>query len=155
MSNVEEIIRLYNKAQNHLEDESLRKEDGEYLSRFYEGLKSSFEYLIEQFGGNVTYDRNHRMTELRLPNIKEADSSAINSIIDMAEENGKFYCSKECHSLNRRMKISELIRSLEEAKKEHGNIEVRVQYRDDTMDYEGKDMLIKDYYDEEENIYVL
>ena len=37
------------------------------------------------------------------------------------------------------MTIEELITELEEIKKEHGNIEVRVQYRDDGGYYCGSD----------------
>lgn len=73
----------------------------------------------------------------------------------MAEEDGKFYCSKECYSLSHRMRISELIKSLEGAKTKHGDVEVRVQYRDDTLVYEGMDMVIENYFDEEDNVYVL
>lgn len=73
----------------------------------------------------------------------------------IAEEDGKFYCSKECYSLSHRAKISELIKSLEEAKKKYGDVEVRVQYRDDTIFYEGMDMVVENYFDEEDNVYVL
>ena len=57
------------------------------------------------------------------------------------------------------MTIEELIAELEEIKKEHGNIEVKVQYRDDGGFYCGSDEEIvlsveKDYDDEDEE-YVL
>ena len=57
------------------------------------------------------------------------------------------------------MTIEELITELEEIKKEHGNIEVKVQYRDDGGFYCGSDEEIvlsveKDYDDEDEE-YVL
>ena len=53
------------------------------------------------------------------------------------------------------MTIEELITELEEIKKEHGNIEVKVQYRDDGGFYYGSDEEIllsveKDDDDEEE-----
>lgn len=41
------------------------------------------------------------------------------------------------------MNIEELIAELEKIKEEHGNIEVRVQYRDDGGDYCGSDSIIK------------
>lgn len=42
-----------------------------------------------------------------------------------------------------RMTIEELIAELEKIKEEHGNIEVRVQYRDEGGDYCGTDDEIK------------
>lgn len=53
------------------------------------------------------------------------------------------------------MRLSKLIEILEDAKKEHGDVEVRVQYRDDTLVYEGMDMVIENYFDEEDSVYVL
>ena len=55
------------------------------------------------------------------------------------------------------MTIEELIAKLEEIKKEHGNIEVRIQYRDDCGTYCGYDNQIllyveKEYGDEEEHV---
>ena len=56
------------------------------------------------------------------------------------------------------MTIEELITELEEIKKEHGNIEVKVQYRDDGGAYCGYDdqvlLSVKKEYDDEEE-YVL
>ena len=58
------------------------------------------------------------------------------------------------------MTIEELIAKLEEIKKEHGNIEVKVQYRDDGGFYCGSDEEIllsveKDYDDNDDEEYVL
>ena len=55
------------------------------------------------------------------------------------------------------MTIEELIAELEEIKKEHGNIEVKIQYRDDGGAYCGYDDQIllyveKEYGDEEEYV---
>ena len=55
------------------------------------------------------------------------------------------------------MTIEELIAELEEIKKEHGNIEVKIQYRDDGGFYYGSDEQIvlsveKEYGDEEEYV---
>ena len=55
------------------------------------------------------------------------------------------------------MTIDELIAELEEIKKEHGNIEVKIQYRDDGGYYCGydDDVLLsveKEYDDEEEHV---
>ena len=55
------------------------------------------------------------------------------------------------------MTIEELIAKLEEIKKEHGNIEVKVQYRDDGGAYCGSDEEIllsveKENDDEEEYV---
>ena len=55
------------------------------------------------------------------------------------------------------MTIEELITELEEIKKEHGNIEVKVQYRDDGGFYCGSDEEIvlsveKENSDEEEYV---
>ena len=75
------IIKVYNRAQDHLEDKKLKKEDGKYLNRFYEGLKDSFEYLIEHFGGEVSYNKKHRMISLSLPEIKKVDSSIVDAFM--------------------------------------------------------------------------
>ena len=55
------------------------------------------------------------------------------------------------------MTIEELITELEEIKKEHGNIEVKIQYRDDDGYYWGydDDVLLsveQEYGDEEEHV---
>ena len=55
------------------------------------------------------------------------------------------------------MTIEELIAKLEEIKKEHGNIEVKVQYRDDGGVYYGYDDQVllyveKEYGDKEEHV---
>ena len=55
------------------------------------------------------------------------------------------------------MTIEELIAELEEIKKEHGNIEVKIQYRDDGGFYCGyDDQLVlsveQEYGDEEEHV---
>ena len=55
------------------------------------------------------------------------------------------------------MTIEELIAELEEIKKEHGNIEVKIQYRDDGGTYCGydDDVLLsveQEYGDEEEHV---
>ena len=55
------------------------------------------------------------------------------------------------------MTIEELIAELEQIKKEHGNIEVKIQYRDDGGFYSGSDDQIllsveKEYGDEEEYV---
>ena len=55
------------------------------------------------------------------------------------------------------MTIEELIAELEEIKKEHGNIEVKIQYRDDCgvcCGYDDNVLLYieKEYGDEEEHV---
>ena len=55
------------------------------------------------------------------------------------------------------MTIDELIAELEEIKKEHGNIEVKIQYRDDCGVYCGYDDQVllyveQQYGDEEEHV---
>ena len=56
------------------------------------------------------------------------------------------------------MTIEELITELEEIKKEHGNIEVKIQYRDDGDYYCGYDdevlLSVEQHYGDEEE-YVL
>ena len=56
------------------------------------------------------------------------------------------------------MTIEELIAELEEIKKEHGNIEVKIQYRDDGGAYCGYDddvlLSVEQHYGDEEE-YVL
>ena len=56
------------------------------------------------------------------------------------------------------MTIEELITELEEIKKEHGNIEVKIQYRDDGDFYCGYDddvlLSVEQHYGDEEE-YVL
>ena len=56
------------------------------------------------------------------------------------------------------MTIEELIAKLEEIKKEHGNIEVKVQYRDDGGFYCGSDeeiLLSVEKQDDDEEEHVL
>ena len=56
------------------------------------------------------------------------------------------------------MRIEELIAKLEEIKKEHWNIEVKVQYRDDGGAYCGYDdqiLLSAEKQDDDEEEYVL
>ena len=57
------------------------------------------------------------------------------------------------------MTIEELIAKLEEIKKEHGNIEVRIQYRDDGGAYYGHDdqvlLSVEKQDDDDEEEYVL
>lgn len=47
------------------------------------------------------------------------------------------------------MTISELITYLEEAQAEYGNIEVRVQYRDEGGNYTGYDECLYNYIEED------
>ena len=77
MTNVKATTRVYNRAIDHLEKEELRREDGKYISRFYVGLKDSFEYLIKYFEGRVTYDAYHKIVELYIPEIKKVDPSIV------------------------------------------------------------------------------
>lgn len=83
MVNTKAIIKTYNRALEHLEKEELKREDGKYISRFYVGLKDSFEDLIKHFGGKVSYDKYHKITELYMPEIKEVDQS----IVDLFTQN--------------------------------------------------------------------
>lgn len=57
------------------------------------------------------------------------------------------------------MTIEELIAELEEIKKEHGNIEVKIQYRDDCGVYCGYDdqilLYVEGGYDDEEEHVIL
>lgn len=52
------------------------------------------------------------------------------------------------------MRLSKLIEILEDAKKEHGDVEVRIQYTDGSG-YSCKDDNINNYYDEEDGTYTL
>ena len=49
------------------------------------------------------------------------------------------------------MRIEELIAKLEEIKKEHGNIEVKVQYRDDGGAYCGYDDQVLLYVEKQDD----
>ena len=53
------------------------------------------------------------------------------------------------------MRISDLIEILEEAKKEYGNVEVAIQYRDDGGCYYGKDSDVGGYFDKTDGVYTL
>lgn len=48
------------------------------------------------------------------------------------------------------MKISELIEYLEETKKENGDIEVKIKYRDDGGEWPGYDEYLYTYVNEED-----
>jgi hypothetical protein len=52
------------------------------------------------------------------------------------------------------MRLSKLIEILEDAKEEHGDVEVRIQYIDESG-FSRKDDNINNYYDEEDGTYTL
>ena len=56
---VESIIRIYNRAQDHMTDPKLRREDGRYIIGFYRGLQDACKLVVALFGGELKLKKNH------------------------------------------------------------------------------------------------
>ena len=56
---VESIIRIYNRAQDHMTNPKLRREDGRYIIGFYKGLQDACKLVVALFGGELKLKRNH------------------------------------------------------------------------------------------------
>ena len=56
---VESIIRIYNRAQDHMTNPKLRREDGRYIIGFYRGLQDACKLVVALFGGELKLKRNH------------------------------------------------------------------------------------------------
>ena len=50
---VESIIRIYNRAQDHMTNPKLRREDGRYIIGFYRGLQGACTLVVNFFGGDL------------------------------------------------------------------------------------------------------
>ena len=50
---VESIIHLYNRAQDHITNPKLRREDGKYITRFYEGQQDACKLIVTFFKGEM------------------------------------------------------------------------------------------------------
>ena len=50
---IESIIHIYNRAQDHMTNPKLRREDGKYIVRFYEGLQDACKLVVASFGGEL------------------------------------------------------------------------------------------------------
>ena len=55
----ESIIRIYNRAQDHMTDSKLRREDGRYIIGFYKGLQDACKLVVTFFGGELKLKKNH------------------------------------------------------------------------------------------------
>ena len=56
---VESIIRIYNRAQDHMTNPKLRREDGRYIIGFYRGLQDACKLVVTFFGGELKLKKNH------------------------------------------------------------------------------------------------
>ena len=56
---VESIIRIYNRAQDHMTNPKLRREDGRYIIGFYRGLQDACKLVVALFGGELKLKKNH------------------------------------------------------------------------------------------------
>ena len=56
---VEAIIHIYNRAQDHITNPKLRREDGKYITRFYGGLQDACKLVVSSFGGELKLKKNH------------------------------------------------------------------------------------------------
>ena len=50
---IESIIHLYNRAQDHITNPKLRREDGKYITRFYEGQQDACKLIVTFFKGEM------------------------------------------------------------------------------------------------------
>ena len=56
---VESIIRIYNRAQDHMTNPKLRRGDGRYIIGFYRGLQDACKLVVALFGGELKLKKNH------------------------------------------------------------------------------------------------
>ena len=73
----------------------------------------------------------------------------------LGDKLNNFFCSSDCLRYFNRLKISDLIKILERAEREHGDIYVVVQYRDYDEEFDEIDYWIENYCDKEKNVWVL
>ena len=85
---IESIIRIYNRAQDHMTNPKLRREDGKYIVRFYEGLQDACKLVVASFGGELKLKKNHltSITKMTPPTNFEHLVSQYNESFEKAEK---------------------------------------------------------------------
>lgn len=85
---VESIIRIYNRAQDHMTDPKLRREDGRYIIGFYRGLQASCKLVVALFGGELKLKKNHLagITKMTPPTSFEHLVGQYNESFEKAEK---------------------------------------------------------------------
>lgn len=84
---VEAIIHIYNRAQDHMTNPKLRREDGRYIARFYEGLQDACKLVVSSFGGELKLKKNHlaSITKMTPPSNFEHLVNQYNESFEKAE----------------------------------------------------------------------
>ena len=85
---VESIIRIYNRAQDHMTNPKLRREDGRYIIGFYRGLQDACKLVVALFGGELKLKKNHLagITKMTPPTNFEHLVSQYNESFEKAEK---------------------------------------------------------------------
>ena len=85
---VESIIRIYNRAQDHMTDPKLRREDGRYIIGFYRGLQDACKLVVALFGGELKLKKNHLagITKMTPPTSFEHLVGQYNESFEKAEK---------------------------------------------------------------------
>ena len=85
---VESIIRIYNRAQDHMTDPKLRREDGRYIIGFYRGLQDACKLVVALFGGELKLKKNHLagITKITPPTSFEHLVGQYNESFEKAEK---------------------------------------------------------------------
>lgn len=85
---IESIMSIYNRAQDHMTNPKLRREDGKYIVRFYEGLQDACKLVVSSFGGELKLKKNHltSITKMTPPTNFEHLVSQYNESFEKAEK---------------------------------------------------------------------
>ena len=85
---IESIIRIYNRAQDHMTNPKLRREDGRYIIGFYRGLQDACKLVVNFFGGELKLKINHLtgITKMAPPANFEYLVSQYNESFEKAEK---------------------------------------------------------------------
>ena len=85
---IESIIRIYNRAQDHMTDPKLRRKDGRYIIGFYKGLQDACKLVVAFFGGELKLKKNHLtgITKMTPPANFEYLVSQYNDSFEKAEK---------------------------------------------------------------------
>ena len=85
---VESIIRIYNRAQDHMTNPKLRREDGKYITRFYEGQQDACKLIVTFFKGEMKLKKGRLtgITKMTPPANFEHLVSQYNDSFEKAEK---------------------------------------------------------------------
>lgn len=85
---VEAIIHMYNRAQDHIANPKLKREDGRYISRFYEGLQDACKLVVSSFGGELKLKKGYlaSITKMTPPASFEHLVNQYNESFEKAEK---------------------------------------------------------------------